>query len=98
MNPPKGVCVRRSVVAAVVGVLLAGSGLRAQAPPAEKAVAGAPAAPAAAKPTPAPEEPPVVTHHEIHLGSRTLRYTATVGRMPIKADQGEPEADRKSVV
>ena len=92
MNPPKGVCVRRRVAAAVVGVLLTGSGLRAQAPPAEKAVAGAPAAPAAAKPTPAPEEPPVVTHHEIHLGSRTLRYTATVGRMPIKADQGEPEA------
>src|SRR5262245_13203960 len=42
--------------------------------------------------TPTPEEPPVVTHHEIRAGSRTLRYTATVGMMPIKNRDGETEA------
>jgi len=29
------------------------------------------------RPTPSPEEPPVVTKHEIRVGGRTLRYTAT---------------------
>src|SRR5262245_66532810 len=64
--------------------------------PAEKPAADKPSgekpAPPATPAKPAPEEPPVVTRHEIHVGSRTLRYTATVGRMPIKSDQGEPEA------
>jgi carboxypeptidase C (cathepsin A) len=85
--------VRRRVAAAVAGIVLTASFGRAQAPPPEKtaAVTSAPAA-APAKPTPSPEEPPVVTHHEIHVGARTLRYTATAGRMSIKTDQGEPEA------
>ncbi|HSM84774.1 MAG TPA: peptidase S1, partial [Candidatus Limnocylindrales bacterium] len=40
-----------------------------------------------------PEQPPVVTHHEIHVGGKTLRYTATAGMMPLKnADTGETEA------
>ena len=39
------------------------------------------------------EAPPVVTHHEIHAGGKTLRYTATAGTMPLKnADTGEVEA------
>src|SRR2546427_2426221 len=42
--------------------------------------------------TPTPEEPPVVTHHEIRAGGKTLRYTATVGMMPIKNRDGEAEA------
>ena len=42
--------------------------------------------------TPTPEEPPVVTHHEIRAGGKTLRYTATVGMMPIKNRDGETEA------
>ena len=56
-----------------------------------------PAAPAAgeakdAKKEPA-EQPPVVTHHEIHVGGKTLRYTATTGMMPLKNnDTGEVEA------
>src|SRR5258708_1414623 len=41
--------------------------------------------------TPA-EEPPVVTHHEIRAGGKTLRYTATVGMMPLKNREGEIEA------
>jgi Na+-transporting methylmalonyl-CoA/oxaloacetate decarboxylase gamma subunit len=30
------------------------------------------------------QEPPVVTHHEIHVGGRTLHYTATTGYMEQK--------------
>ena len=41
----------------------------------------------------APDQPPVVTHHEIHVGGKTLRYTATAGMMPLKNnDTGEVEA------
>ena len=40
------------------------------------------------------EEPPVVTHHEIHVGGRALRYTATTGYMPIRNEEGtEVEAN-----
>ena len=58
------------------------------------AAADKPAAAAAAaeKPAEKPEEPPIVTHHELHAGGRTLRYTATVGRLPIKSDKGDVEA------
>src|SRR6266403_5096449 len=38
------------------------------------------------------EEAPVITHHEIRAGGRTLRYTATTGMMPIKNREGETEA------
>jgi carboxypeptidase C (cathepsin A) len=53
-----------------------------------------PAAPAAADPKKeVPEQLPVVTHHEIHVGGKTLRYTATVGMIPLKNnDSGEVEA------
>src|SRR5262249_57335914 len=53
-----------------------------------------PAAPAAAEAKKeAPEPPPVVTHHELHVGGKTLRYTATTGMMPLKnVDTGEVEA------
>src|SRR6266404_2723413 len=44
------------------------------------------------QPSPTPEEVPVVTHHEIRAGGRTLRYTATAGMMPIKNRDGETEA------
>jgi carboxypeptidase C (cathepsin A) len=44
------------------------------------------------RPTPPAEEPPVVTHHEIRVGGKTLKYTATVGMMPIKNREGETEA------
>jgi carboxypeptidase C (cathepsin A) len=38
------------------------------------------------------EKPPVVTHHEIRLGGKALKYTATVGLMPIKNPDGDTEA------
>ena len=38
------------------------------------------------------EEAPVVTEHEISLGTQKLKYTATTGRMPFKNEFGEIEA------
>jgi carboxypeptidase C (cathepsin A) len=38
------------------------------------------------------ETAPSVTHHEITVKGRTLRYTATAGRMPIKNGEGTTEA------
>ena len=40
------------------------------------------------------ETPPVVTHHEIHVGGRVLHYTATTGMMPIRnSETDEIEAN-----
>ncbi|MBZ5647722.1 MAG: peptidase S10 [Acidobacteriia bacterium] len=39
------------------------------------------------------EVPPVVTHHSITVGAKTLRYTATAGRLPIKDPAGTIEAE-----
>ncbi len=39
------------------------------------------------------EVPPVQTHHQITVNGRTLRYTATAGRMPIKDTSGKIEAE-----
>jgi carboxypeptidase C (cathepsin A) len=43
--------------------------------------------------TPPVEEEPIVTHHELRAGGRTLRYTATTGYLPIRnATSGDIEA------
>src|SRR4051812_50064291 len=42
-------------------------------------------------PTPV-EVPPVVRQQEIKLGRRTLKYTTVAGRMPLKNDAEEIEA------
>src|SRR5450759_1419314 len=48
----------------------------------------------AQKPAAPKEEPPIVTHHEIHVGGRVLHYTATTGYMPIRNEEGtEVEAN-----
>ncbi len=39
------------------------------------------------------EVAPVVTHHTITIGGKTLRYTATAGRLPIKDPAGAIEAE-----
>ena len=44
------------------------------------------------RPSPVPEETPVITHHSITVGGKELRYTATVGMMPLKNRDGETEA------
>lgn len=41
---------------------------------------------------PMPDEPPVVTKHEIKVGERTLKYTVTTGMMPIRNREGVTEA------
>lgn len=38
------------------------------------------------------EPEPVITHHEIRVNGKTLRYTATTGRLPIKNADGDTEA------
>ncbi|MGC9997429.1 MAG: peptidase S10 [Terriglobia bacterium] len=39
------------------------------------------------------EVPPVVTHHEIRVEGKALKYTATVGRLPIKDAEDKIEAE-----
>ncbi len=39
------------------------------------------------------EVPPVVTHHQITLNGKTLSYTATTGRLPLKREDGKTEAE-----
>jgi len=39
------------------------------------------------------EAPPVQTHHEIHVDGKLLRYSATVGRLPIKNVEGKIDAE-----
>jgi carboxypeptidase C (cathepsin A) len=61
-----------------------------------------PARPAQTTPTPgrssvplvsgAVDETPVVTHHKLDVGGKTLEYTATVAQMPLKDLGGETEA------
>jgi len=36
---------------------------------------------------------PVVTHHQITVGGKLLRYTATAGRLPIKDESGTIDAE-----
>jgi carboxypeptidase C (cathepsin A) len=36
---------------------------------------------------------PVVTHHQITVDGKALKYTATAGRLPIKRDDGKIEAE-----
>ncbi len=42
---------------------------------------------------PKKEPEPVVTHHQITVNGKTLHYTATTGRLPIKDDEGNIEAE-----
>ena len=39
------------------------------------------------------EAAPIVTHHEIHLDGKLLRYTATAGRLPIRDVEGKIESE-----
>jgi carboxypeptidase C (cathepsin A) len=38
------------------------------------------------------EVAPVITHHQIQVDGRSLRYTATTGRLPVKSATGKIEA------
>src|SRR6266852_2380998 len=72
--------------------------------PAEKAAEPGPASeekPAAPKPGTekdkeefdVSEVPPIVTHHQVTLDGKLLKYTATAGRLPIKRGDGKIEAE-----
>ncbi|MGC2185284.1 MAG: peptidase S10 [Terriglobales bacterium] len=39
------------------------------------------------------EVPPVVTHHQITLDGKVLKYTATTGRLPLKRGDGKIEGE-----
>ncbi len=39
------------------------------------------------------EMPPVITHHQITVDGKLLKYSATAGRLPIKRDDGKIEAE-----
>jgi len=39
------------------------------------------------------EVPPVVTHHQVSVNGKELKYTATVGRLPIKRADGKIQAE-----
>ena len=39
------------------------------------------------------EVPPVITHHTINVGGKSLTYTATAGRLPLKRGDGKIEAE-----
>src|SRR5437879_11045892 len=39
------------------------------------------------------EVAPVVTHHQMTMDGKTLKYTATAGRLPIKRGDGKIEAE-----
>ena len=41
---------------------------------------------------PEPDPIPVITHHESHVRGQLIKYTATVGMMPLKNEKGETEA------
>ncbi len=58
---------------------------------AEAAKHGAPDA--AKKEAAASDTIPVVTQHQISIGGKTLKYSVTAGKLPIKNEQGEKEAE-----
>jgi carboxypeptidase C (cathepsin A) len=76
---------RQIIALSLVGSLLVPVA-RAQSRPAQDSVR--PASPVA----PPSEEKPVITHHQISIGSRVVKYTVTAGLMPLKNDTGVTEA------
>jgi len=63
-----------------------------QAPPPPDAPRPPEAKPGTTGDRPEREEPPIITHHEIHVSGKALKYTATAGMMPIRDAKGETEA------
>src|SRR5258708_7971804 len=75
-------------------------------PPDKSTESGKPAEPPKAEPSEATdkdkdkeehydvaEAPPVITHHQVALNGKTLSYTATAGRLPIKRGDGKIDAE-----
>jgi carboxypeptidase C (cathepsin A) len=95
-------------VMATLTLMMSAAALSAQQPPAEptkaqtkvenKAATGVPKSKAEEpakekeKAKTSTDEEPVITHHQIPLDGKELKYTATAGLMPIKDEKGEVEA------
>ena len=47
----------------------------------------------AAKTKPDSTEAPIVTHHQISIAGKALAYTVTTGKLPLKNETGETEAE-----
>jgi carboxypeptidase C (cathepsin A) len=71
--------------------LIAALLLAAPAPAPGRAAAEKPAPAAEAKDSSPADTVPVVTHHQIVVDGRPLRYTVTAGKLPIRGDGGEVE-------
>jgi carboxypeptidase C (cathepsin A) len=78
--------VRARAVALLLGLVAAGS-----AGAATRAGAGEPPADARAGAKP-DSAAPVVTHHRIVVNGKSLAYTVTAGRLPLRNEQGDTEA------
>lgn len=77
-----------------LSILLALSGAAAASAAAEKPKdAEKPAEREKKEEAPAPEAKPVVTQHEIQVGGKPLRYTATAGYLPMKDEEGKLKAN-----
>jgi len=86
--PSLSTIARGALQAALATCLLAIAALAAE--PAGKPAAGGPPVKAAKADS---AEAPVVTHHSIVVGGKPLAYTVTTGKLPLKNDQGETEAE-----
>lgn len=56
------------------------------------AAAATPDATSSAAPLPLPKVETAITHHTAHIGSRSVRYTATAGTITLTTDRNEPTA------
>lgn len=83
-----------AATSSILGLILAITFQPPAQPPASPAPPAAPAPPAPASTTPPYDGPesPVITHHELRAGGKTLRYTGTTGFLPIRSAQGDVEA------
>jgi carboxypeptidase C (cathepsin A) len=72
---------RAALACAITGMALAATSAFAADPP------------PAAKAKPDSTEAPIVTRHQITVGGKTLAYTVTTGKLPLKSETGETEAE-----
>lgn len=84
----------RAVVAFLLlgGLVLSVPGAvgQAQERPAQNQQGGAEGQKDKEKETPVPPEKPVATHHEVTVGGKTLKYTATAGNLLIRDEDDKP--------
>ncbi len=80
MTPPPSTVARCTAVACAAALLIAAPTFAADPAPAAKAKADS-------------TEAPIVTRHQISIAGKPLAYTVTTGKLPLKNELGETEAD-----